>query len=151
MSYKKILISVDSRENSMNVAKKGFELAEQLNAEVALIFVVESSILISNPEMGNPGMGTYIKDELDILKKNADNSLNEIIQANKKGKEITKFMPDGFARENILKTADDWGADLIVIGLHGKSGIGIFVMGSISQYISLHAKVPVIIIPPMGK
>lgn len=156
MSYKKILISVDNRENSMNVAKKGFELAEQLNAEVALIFVVESSVLMANSgmingNMGNPSMrnidiGTILKDELATLKKNAENSLDEIIRVNN-CKNVIKFMPEGFARESILETAQNWGADLIVIGLHGKSGLGIFVMGSISQYISLHSKVPVIIIP----
>ena len=37
MSYKKILVAVDNRENSIIVAKKGFELAEQMNVEIALI------------------------------------------------------------------------------------------------------------------
>ncbi len=151
MIYKKILISVDSRENSMNVARKGFELAEQLNAEVALIYVVDSSLIISNSGIPNAGMGTFIKDELVILKKNAEDALNEIIKGNNKSKDTITFMPEGYARESILETAQTWGADLIVIGLHGKSGIGIFVMGSISQYISLHAKVPVMIIPPIEK
>ena len=160
MSYKKILISVDNRENSINVAKKGFELAEQLNAEVALIFVVESSVLMANsgilnsdmgsPGMRNPDIGTILKDELVIMKKNAENSLDEIIRVNN-SKKTTKFMPEGFAREAILETAQTWGADLIVIGLHGKTGLGIFVMGSISQYISLHSKIPVMIIPSLEK
>ena len=66
---------------------------------------------------------------------------------NNKSKETIKFMPEGFPRESILETAKTWGADLIVVGLHGKSGLGIFVMGSISQYISLHSKVPVMIVP----
>lgn len=43
MSYKKILIAVDSSEFAMAAAKKGLALAHQLNAQAALIFVVDQS------------------------------------------------------------------------------------------------------------
>lgn len=43
MDYKKILMAVDSSENSMKAAKKVLELAHQLEAKAALIFVVDKS------------------------------------------------------------------------------------------------------------
>jgi nucleotide-binding universal stress UspA family protein len=147
MSYKKILIAVDGRENSMTVAKKGFELAEQLNAEVALVYVVDLSKTIRSYEIVNPDLGIYIKESIINQKKDVEDSLNKMLKIFSNGKEVQKFMPEGYPREAILETSKNWGADLIVIGLHGKSGLGIFVMGSISQYISLHSNVPVIIIP----
>ncbi len=146
MIYKKILIAVDSRENSMTVAQKGFELSEQLNAEAGLIFVVDISMAI-----GNPDAGILHNDALIILKKEAQDSLDQLIRMNNRSIDTIKFMPEGLPRESILKTAETWDADLIVMGLHGKSGFGIFIMGSISQYISLHSKIPVIIIPPEKK
>lgn len=157
MSYKKILIAVDDRENSMTVAEKGFELADQLKAEVALIYVVELTKLIKNnpyirkQAIENPNIEVLIKDCMNNLIKEAEDALENIIRTNNKGEEIIKFMPEGFPKECILETAENWGADIIVIGLHGKTGLGIFVMGSISQYISLHSKIPVIIIPPKEK
>ena len=48
MSFNKILIAVDSSEYSIAAAKKGLELAHILNAQVALIFVVDSSKAIGN-------------------------------------------------------------------------------------------------------
>lgn len=146
MSYKKILIAVDGRENSMTVAKKGFELAEQLNAEVALVYVVDLSIAIRSYDIVNVNLEFFIKESINALKKEVENSLDKMIQTYAKGKDVVKFMPEGFPRESIIKTSEQWNADLIVIGLHGKSGIGIFVMGSISQYISLYSKVPVMIV-----
>lgn len=146
MSYKKILIAVDGRENSMTVAKKGFELAEQLNAEVALVYAVDLSIAIRNYDIVNVNLEFFIKESINALKKEVENSLDKMIQTYAKGKEVVKFMPEGFPRESIINTSEQWGADLIVIGLHGKSGLGIFVMGSISQYISLYSKVPVMIV-----
>jgi nucleotide-binding universal stress UspA family protein len=157
MSYKKILIAVDDRESSMTVAEKGFELAKQLKAEVALIYVVELTKAIKNnpyirkQAIENPDIEVLIKDCMNTLVKEAENALENIIKANNISEDIIKFMPEGFPKECILETADTWGADLIVIGLHGKTGFGIFVMGSISQYISLYSKIPVLIIPPKGK
>lgn len=146
MSYKKILVAVDNRENSIIVAKKGFELAEQMNAEIALIFVVDISKIMVTP---NPDI--LFDDALLALKKHTQESLNDIILKNNRSKDTLKFMPQGFPRDCILNTAYDWGADLIVMGLHGKTEIGIFVMGSISQYISIHSKIPVMIVPSKEK
>lgn len=157
MSYKKILIAVDDRESSMAVAEKGFELAEQLNAEVALIYVVELTKAIKNnpyirrQAIENPDIEVLIKDTMNSLIKEAKDALEKIIRTNNKSEDTIQFTPEGFPKECILETADSWGADLIVIGLHGKTGFGIFVMGSISQYISLHSEIPVLIIPPKEK
>lgn len=43
MSYKRVLIAIDSRANPINIARKSFELTDQLNADTALIFVVDKS------------------------------------------------------------------------------------------------------------
>ncbi|MCL1934534.1 MAG: universal stress protein [Candidatus Azobacteroides sp.] len=142
MIYKKILIAVDSSENSINVAKKGFELAEQLQAEPALIFVADKSKAI-----GNPDAGITPNEALMELKKKARDTLDRLIRLNNRTKETTLFMPEGLPKEDILKTAKTWEADLIVAGIHGKSGLGLWAMGSIAQHILLHSHIPVIIVP----
>jgi nucleotide-binding universal stress UspA family protein len=40
----------------------------------------------------------------------------------------------------ILDEAEQWGADLIVLGSHGKQGIGRFLLGSTSEAVATHAK-----------
>lgn len=147
MNYKKILIAIDDRENSTNVAKTGFELAEQLNAEIAIVYAIDLSKVVRNYDMINPELGLFIKDSIADSKESANKLIDTIIDKFNKGKTITRFTPEGSPREIILDKAEDWEADLIIIGLHGKSGIGIFFMGSISQFISLHSKVPVLIVP----
>lgn len=142
MMYKKILIAVDSRENSLDVARKGFELADQLQAEAALIFVVDKSKAV-----GNPDAGIMPNEALMVLKKEVQDTLEQLIRLNKREKETIKFMPEGLPKEDILETAGIWGADLIVAGIHGKSGFNLWAMGSIAQHITLHAKVPILIIP----
>jgi len=62
--------------------------------------------------------------------------------------EITTEVPEYEERpyQAILCEAEKWGADLIVLGSHGRSGFDRFVMGSVSEAVALHAKCSVEII-----
>jgi nucleotide-binding universal stress UspA family protein len=45
----------------------------------------------------------------------------------------------------IVETAEQAGASVIVLGSHGRSGVGYAVMGSVATAVAHHAKVPVLI------
>ena len=49
-------------------------------------------------------------------------------------------------KEIILQNAEEWGADLIVCGSHGRRGLSRFMLGSVSEAIAAHAKCSVEII-----
>jgi|SRR5580704_13487506 nucleotide-binding universal stress UspA family protein len=52
------------------------------------------------------------------------------------GKEI----PDGEPRSLILDTAKEWGADLIVLGSHGRHGLDRMLLGSVSESVAMYAQ-----------
>ena len=140
MAYSKILIGVDSSEYSMVAVKKGIELAHLLNAEVALLYVVDVSNAIGNVDAGiGPG------DALLILKKEALQTLDQLSGYN--GGRLEKLMPEGHPKADILQTAETWGADLIVLGTHGRTGLAHLLLGSTSEYIVRHSKIPVLVVP----
>lgn len=141
MSYNKILIAVDSSEYAMKAAKKGLELAHQLNAKAALLFVVDKS-----KAMGNVDAGILPAEALMVLKKGAEQTLDELAEMYN-DKELMKFMPEGHPTEDITKTAETWEADLIVMGTHGRTGLKHLLMGSIAEHIVRHSKIPVMIVP----
>ncbi len=60
--------------------------------------------------------------------------------------EVTTDIKTGQAQETILHEADEWNADLIVIGSHGYHGFRRFLLGSVSQAVASHAKCSVEII-----
>ena len=141
MSYSKILIAVDSSEFSMQAAKKGLELAHQINAKVALLYVVDTSKAI-----GNIDAGILAEQALIVLKKEVEQTLDELA-AMYNGGEILKFMPEGHPTKDILKTAEIWEADLIVMGTHGRTGLLHLLVGSVAEYIVRHSKIPVMVVP----
>jgi nucleotide-binding universal stress UspA family protein len=48
-------------------------------------------------------------------------------------------MPFGDPRSCILDVAKEWGADLIVLGSHGRRGLDRFLLGSVSETVAVHA------------
>ena len=140
MAYNKILIAVDSSEYSMKAAKKGLELAHQLGAKAALIFVVETS-----KTLGNVDAGVTHEQALIVLKKEAEQTLDELAKMYN-GNEMIKFMPEGFPEEDILKTAENWKADLLVIGTHGRTGLKHLLMGSVAERVIRHSVIPVMVV-----
>jgi len=53
---------------------------------------------------------------------------------------------EGFIKDKILETAENWPADLIVVGSHGRKGFTKFLLGSVSEAIASHAHCSVEII-----
>ncbi len=52
---------------------------------------------------------------------------------------VETLVREGAAAAEIVDAAADWGADLIVLGAHGKVGLKRFLLGSVSAKVALHA------------
>lgn len=60
--------------------------------------------------------------------------------------EIRGVVLDGYAADEIIHVANEWQADLIMLGSHGRRGISSFVLGSVSRTVLLHANCAVRIV-----
>jgi len=59
---------------------------------------------------------------------------------------VTGKIIDGLVNDSILEEAENWNADLIVLGSHGRKGIKKLVLGSVAETIASHAPCSVEII-----
>jgi nucleotide-binding universal stress UspA family protein len=141
MSFSKILIAVDSSEYSLSAAKTGIDLARQLSAQLALIFVVDNARTIHSADAG-----ITPEESIVILKKEAQETLDQIIRMFHVTNSI-KFMPEGHPTEDIIKTAEIWNADLIVLGTHGRTGLIHLLKGSVVEHVLRQSKIPVMVVP----
>ena len=61
------------------------------------------------------------------------------------GASVESRMAEGDPRETIIETANDWAADLIVMGARGLSAVKEFLLGSVSLGVACHAPCPVLV------
>ncbi len=142
MDIKNILIAIDGSPLSIRAAEGGYSLGQKLNAEIALVHVVNSNIAIGTNE-------TYVSPQqiMDELRKEGKEIMSRTVQHLGGGSKILEFFAEGKPHEEVLKTAQDWGADIIVMGSHGRTGIKRLLMGSVAENVLRHSKCPVLIIP----
>jgi nucleotide-binding universal stress UspA family protein len=141
MTFSRIIVAIDSSEFAMAAAKRGLEMAGQLNAQAALLFVVDKSKAMGNAEAGiTPG------EALIILKKEAEQTLDQLAQMYG-GPTVLKFMPEGNPQDDIIRMAETWGADLLVIGTHARTGLVRLLLGSVAEHVVRHSTIPVMVVP----
>src|SRR6188474_499283 len=109
MNYKKIMIAVDDSPAAEKVAEYGFQLGKQLNAEIALVSVVDTTLLITEGSVTPKEMAELIKND---LKKTQQMLIDKVF----KNYKIWTYVEEGKPYEIILKIAGEWETDIIVIG-----------------------------------
>lgn len=142
MIFKKILIAVNDDDYALKPIETGFALAQTLQAEVALIFVIDQRLLVSSLDTGDVMLGS-----IEVLKREAKTILRNLTNKFSRGMPVQHFTPEGRPTTEILNKAKEWDADLIVMGTHGRAGLLQLFAGSISSYIKQHAQAPVLIVP----
>jgi len=140
MKFHKILIAVDGGPTAERVALSGFQIGQQLHAEIALLTVIDTTF------MGTDG-GATANEMAEIVKANSMEDQQILIEKVFKKNKIWNFVEEGKANEIILRVAKEWEADLIVLGTHGRTGISHLIMGSVAEHVIRHAKIPVMVIP----
>jgi len=142
MKFNKILISVDDSPYSIEAVKKGIELAGLTNSEIGLIHVIDESQTV-----GNIDAGISPADGLVILEKASDKLMEGLRNLYFHDTPIQLFNPFGKPYKEIIKTAERWNADLIITGTHRTTGWKRLIIGSISEDIIRHSRIPVMVVP----
>jgi len=146
-NFKKILFPIDFSEVSPEIVPYVISMADKLNAEVHIIFVVRQlencrSIFVSHLAVEN--------FEMEIVL-GAETKMDEFIEAFFKGiiRPKTKILI-GDIVEEIIKYIKAKGIDLVIIGTHGRKGMDRIILGSIADRVIKSAPVPVLSVNPYG-
>ena len=148
---KKVLIGVDYNPRSEKVVRKGYELAQKLGAEVALIHVLAdvSYYGVNYPNfMGYEGYNEMQVD-LNVLSelREVARKFLETAAAHLEDPSVTTHLAEGPTASTILEYAEEWKADLIVLGTHSHSVLEKVLMGTTASRILERTNIPVYLIP----
>ncbi len=142
----RIVIAVDFGlygEAQVRFMRDGF--ANQ-NSEVTVLHVIEPlywELQTTYPAM-MPLSDTIIKQKRD----SAEQLVNDVAEQLKSccgNVSIATRIREGSVANEIIAAADEFKADLLIVGSHGKNGLERFLLGSVSQAISAHANCSVLI------
>jgi nucleotide-binding universal stress UspA family protein len=143
--YKKILVPVDGSTASQRGLAEAIKLAKALNASLRLIHVVDEFVMTVaySPVPYEPNFNeALLKLGASTLKKAED---AVIAQGLKPEVELIEML-GGRAADKIVEQAQRWGADLIVMGTHGRRGVRRLVMGSDAELVVRESPVPVLLV-----
>lgn len=144
--YKRILVALDGSETSTRALQAALQQAAQNQGRVRLVHVVEELAYLS----GFDPYGAYSSDLVKVLRENGTKVLEDgMAAARAAGVEADTVLYDNFGErlaEVVADAARGWEADLIVVGTHGRRGMGRVLMGSGAEQIIRLAPAPVLVI-----
>lgn len=138
MSFRKILIAVDGEPLADHAAEVGIELASSLGAEIGLVYVVEPAL--------SQAPGIQPADLIAEDEREGRRVLDRLRHLLPPDRLRAEFIHAGRPASEIVRTAKEWAADVIVIGSHGRHGFQRALLGSVAEEVMRHAPCPVLVL-----
>jgi nucleotide-binding universal stress UspA family protein len=141
LPFKRILCPVDFSEPSVAALQTAFSMAEEADARVLVLYVIDW------PGDESTFATSIDRDVLGDVGRQAAQRLESFIT----GESRVWSRPEskvsaGKAYREILATAEDMAADLIVIGVHGRNAVDLTLFGSTTNQVVRRASCPVLTI-----
>jgi nucleotide-binding universal stress UspA family protein len=140
----RILLAVDDSPDSLAAARIGIELAATLKARLRIVHVSPDHLLDAAVQAAS---GT---PAADVRRAQAAAAILTRVagQAEAAGVEAETVLLGGDAGPAVLDAAQQWGADLVIVGKSARSARGEAYVGTQTRHVLEFADQPVLIVPP---
>ncbi len=140
--YKHILIATDGSEIAEKAVAHGVALAKALGAKVSLVTVTGVP-----PGLSHPQIAVHLPEIMRQVAKAAEIHLAtaQAIAQRLGLTAETVHVENEHIYEGVIETARSCGADLIVMGSHGRGAFKSMLLGSVTLKVLTHSTVPVLV------
>jgi nucleotide-binding universal stress UspA family protein len=145
--YRNILIATDGSELAQKAVSHGLSLAKSVGAKVTAIIVETPFNVFDVPESGLDQMSEFYTRHAQLIQEHAKKVLGRVAtEAQKAGVpcEVVQ-VENAQPHQAIIITAEDKKCDLIVMASHGRSGVSGVLLGSVTNKVLTHTKLPVLV------
>ncbi len=148
--YQRILVPVDGGPPAFHALDHAIAIAREQGARLMLVSVLDEGVAdYRGAEVGWVG-SERLHEELAAQARAALERAGERVRSADPGlaaeTEILEA-PKGEIWKRILEFAGEWGADLLVVGTHGRQGLDRVLLGSVSEALVRHGRLPVLVVP----
>ena len=128
----RILVALDLSDSSLAALKNARALADERGATLAVVHVAAhySDVQPFFPQSYGPNMTHHL--ELERL---ARETLERELAQVEGCADVERFFEIGTPYAEIVRRAEAWHADLIVVGSHGKTGMSRALLGSVAEHV----------------
>lgn len=143
--YERILVPIDGSATANRGLDEAIRLAKLSGARIRLLHVLDELVFVTGFETG-----AYIEDLLPKLKESGELVLEDgrrrVAAAEVPVETHLTECLGSRTSDIVVEHAKAWKADLIVLGTHGRRGIGRWLLGSDAEQILRGAEVPVLLV-----
>jgi nucleotide-binding universal stress UspA family protein len=138
---KTLMIATDQREHSRDIEQAGLDLARNLHASIDIFTVIDKVADFTEPNTGR----TFTRA---FEEKSSQYSLHlKELKDDNPDLDITPHTVVGDPTDTLLRESVKLQPGMLVIGTHGRTGLGHILLGSTAEYLIRHATVPVLVVP----
>ncbi|MGA8515362.1 MAG: universal stress protein, partial [Burkholderiaceae bacterium] len=144
--YKRILVAVDGSPTSNNALTAALQMARESDGQVRFIHVVDDLVFFS-------GLDAYSGYSAELIRIAQDQGkqilADATVIANSAGVAADSILFEKLGdhlAETVAGEARRWDADLVVVGTHGRRGVGRMFLGSGAEQIIRLSPIPVLVV-----
>lgn len=141
VKVRRILAPTDFSADAERAVQWAVRLGALLKAEVTALFVLDLSL---GAVAGLPPEFASMSATGELLDRVRREASAEMTRLGRRYPHVKALIQEGSPRPTILQTADRLGADLIVMGTRGRTGLAHIVFGSVAEHVVRHARMPVL-------
>jgi nucleotide-binding universal stress UspA family protein len=145
--FKHILLPTDGSPLSESTIRRCLVFAREIGAKVSGVHVLPESHVFTYRDGYTESVG-YTRDQYILdLREHAQHYLDKLAGA---AEEVgvpceTFLLNSDHTYEAIISAAEEKGCDLITMATHGKRGLKGFLLGSETQKVLAHSRIPVLV------
>jgi nucleotide-binding universal stress UspA family protein len=142
--FSKILVGVDGSAFSEEGLKSAVDLAKTYHGRLIILHVLLRRFYAVTPSEAGVLATTVFVKEIETEGKEIMEKAESFVRG--EGVDYECKVVQGVPAEEIIRVAQSEKVDLIVIGSRGLTEVRAFLLGSVSDKVSHHAKCPVLIV-----
>jgi len=140
--FSRILVALDGSPYSKKALDHAISLAKTCGSTLTVVHVVHRRVYVAEAAdfIATARLIHDMEEQGERILEEAKGAAQSV------GIGVDTIMVHGIPAEEILKKSDVEKCDMIVVGSRGRTAVKAFLLGSVSDKVSHHAKCPVLIV-----
>jgi nucleotide-binding universal stress UspA family protein len=148
MTSPKVLVAIDKGEAALEALRQARSLAHGLGAELAAVHVLP---VVHDLSLLFPEKALSLAADASVEAATARSELEQYVRE-RLGLELGNvFVERGTPYAEVVRRAEAWNADYLVVGSHGRGGLSRMILGSVAERVVRHAPCSALVARPVAQ